>query len=390
MKIRERIFLYLSKSNKDDEKPPRRKRVSSKLKRNYQYRIELNLDQLKVAIDAAKMPDNPDRQLLYIIFDQAMKDSHLSGQMRTAVIAVQKSEFYLSKNNDPDDEATELLRAGWFDDFVSLALDAEFWGHSLVEFGLLGDDGLFTGVQLIPRINVHQEESIVVMDYGDDKGVDYSKAATQLALVEIGDPYSLGILELAAKEVIVKNYARTDWSQASEKYGMPLLKILTGTQDDKEIDKMEQMAANFASNGYVILSQDDEAEIMQARNSDFYKIYQENITLCDQQISKIINGQTGTSDEKAFVGSAEVHERLLDDYTNARLRKVQHIVNNKLIPFLVEWGYPLEGYKFQYADLLKKPDPKPRDPEEIKEAEKKKLSQQFSFPDWVMNMPPEM
>lgn len=384
------ITLATGAKNEPDQKPVKKKRLSPKLKRNYHYRVELDLDNLKNAIDAARMPDFPNRELLHIIYDLISKDSHLASQIRTAKQAVQQSDFYLTKDGKPDEKATDLLKTKWFDQFISYALDAEFWGHSLIEFGQLNSEWRFESIQLIPRLNVVQEQGIVIVQPGDMKGIDYRKAATQLALIEVGEPYSLGILELAAKEVIVKNYARTDWSQASEKYGMPLLKIRTDSQDDSEIDRMESQAANFGSNGYVILNMDDDAEIIADKGTDRYKIYQENINVCDAQISKLINGQTGTSDEKAFVGSAEVHERILNDYTIARLRRMQHLVNNKLIPFLIYWGYPLDGFRFQYIDLLKKEPKKEntldKSKEEI-EAEKKKLSQNSAdLPDWVLNM----
>lgn len=372
--------------------PKRTKRVSSSLKRNYQYRVELNLDNLKNAIDHARLVDVYNRELLYRIYHQVIKDSHLAAQMRTALFNILQSNFTLVKSNagiaiptsrekqTPDkttDSAiptsrekqpegpTELLQAEWFDDFVELVIDAEFWGHSLIEFGQLNAEGQFEEVNLIPRLNVRQEFGIVVPEYHDTKGVDYRNNAARLGLIEIGDYYNLGVLEIAAREVIIKNYARTDWSQASEKYGMPLLKILTESQDDKEIDRMEHMAANFASNGYVILNREDDAEIVAPHNSDFHKIYMEAIGLCDQQLSKIINGQTGTSDERAFVGSAEVHERILNDYTRSRLRRTQHIINRQLLPFLIHWGYPLQGYKFQYTDLLHQPK-EPQEPDDNK------------------------
>lgn len=348
--------LLLSDKNSDtpEEKEHNKpkKRVSKGIKRNYQYRVDLDLNSLKNAIDSARATELWNREYLLRIYDQVIKDAHLAAQMRTALFNILQSDYYLTKTGKPDTKATELIQAEWFDDFVSFVIDAEFWGHSLIEFGQLNSDGRFEEVNLIPRLNVRQEFGLVVPEYNDIRGVAYREHATRLALIEIGDMFDLGLLEIAAREVILKNYARTDWSQASEKFGMPLLKILTDSQDEKELDRMEEMASKFASNGYVILNRDDDAEVISTANTDFFKIYQEHIALCDSQISKIINGQTGTSDEKAFVGSAEVHERILNDYTRSRLRRTQHIINNQLLPFLIWWGYPLNGYKFQYLDLL--------------------------------------
>lgn len=392
--IRKAIAAFIGANFTPDEKPEPKKRLSKKLQRNYFYRITLDLDNLKSAVDMAKWPDYPNREQLYVIYELCSKDSHLASQIRTAIQSVLKSDFYLSKDGKtPDDKVTEMIRTQWFNDFIMHALMAEFWGHSLIEFGQIVD-GEFRDVTLIPRINVIPEFGMIIPMPGAVKGLDYRPFATQFALIEVGDPFDLGILELAAKEVIVKNYSRSDWSQSSEKFGMPRLVIRTDTQDDKEISEMEAQAASYGSNGYIILNKDDECDLQADPSTDRHKIYQENIALCDAQISKLINGQTGTSDEKAFVGSAEVHERILDDYTDARLRRVQFLVNDRLIPFLVEWGYPLKGYRIQYTDLLKKdiPTPQPTDPEggyplKKEPASRLRAASGRQLPDWLINMP---
>jgi len=382
-----------------------KKRLSPTVKRETIYRVKLELSTFKTAVEAAQMVDNPNRNDLYNFYNQVIKDSHLASQIRTAVQSVLQSGFFITKKTDPDDKLTELIRTQWFDKFVELCLEAEFWGHSLIEFSLLNEESVFTDCQLIPREHVKPEAGLVVVKPSDTKGIYYRDAADKFGLIEIGETHDLGLLEIAAVEVITKNYARTDWSQASEKYGMPLLKIRTNTQDDKELDRMENMAANFGANGYIILNMDDDADIITTNAGDWFNIYKENIAVCDQNISKIINGQTGTSDEKAFVGSAEVHERILNDYTRARLRNLQHIINNKLIPFLTFYGYPFDGAKFYYSDLIKK-DPETEMPDDENEDskkdesgdntrqdtidQKKKLSNQLILPNWVFDMPQEI
>jgi len=387
-----------------------KKRLSTTAKRSPVYHTQLALNVFRQSVESAQSIDNPNRIDLYRIYGQISKDSHLASQVRTAIQSVLQSGFFLSKTDQPDKNATMLLQTAWFDAFVEHCLQAEFWGHSLIEFSLQNDEGMFTDAALIPRENVRQEFGLFVVDPSDTKGIDYRTASTKLALIEIGDKYDLGIYELAAIDVITKNYARTDWSQASEKFGMPFLKILTSTQDSDELDRMETMAANFGSNAYVILNKDDDAEIVVSNYAGMmHKVYKDSIELCDQNISKLINGQTGTSDEKSFVGSAEVHERILNDYTRSRLRTIKHIADNQLIPFLVEWGYPLEGFKFFYTDLLQKAEeypneenPNKQNPNSKKDGsstpanlegdggrsgQKKKLS--LNFPDWVFNMPEE-
>lgn len=84
----------------------------------------------------------------------------------------------------------------------------------------------------------------------------------------------------------------------------------------------------------------------------------EAITLANQEISKLINGQTATADTQAFVGTAQVHERILDTFTKSRLRRVQNHLNGKVLPLMVKNNYQnadrLAKAKIQYKDLLDK------------------------------------
>lgn len=199
--------------------------------------------------------------------------------------------------------------------------------------------------------------------------------------MELGEPDDLGLLQVLAREAIWKNYSRTDWSRHSEKFGMPYITIKTTTKDEKEIDKLEDMASNFGSNGYAILDDEDDFSLVESSKTDAYKIYLEKVNYCDAQISKVISGQTGTSDEKSFVGSAEVHERILEEYILAMLRDFQDHCNFELFPFLIRHGYPLQGLMLQFTDLLPPkeggsngtPNPAPT-PGKNGKLEKKKLS----------------
>jgi hypothetical protein len=215
---------------------------------------------------------------------------------------------------------------------------------------IFGDDGLVSHCDIIPRYHVSPEFGIIKINMYDVTGIPFRDL--KLNILEIGEKYDLGILRIAAKEVIWKTFSRTDWSQACEKFGMPFLTIRAESPDPAELDEMENMAANFGTNGYVILNKQDEVDFKSVTgNGTLHEIYKESALFCDEQISKLINGQTGTQDQKSFVGAAQVHERILNDYTKTRLQKIQNIINNKLFPFLIENGYNLKGLKFVFEDI---------------------------------------
>ena len=298
---------------------------------------------------------------------------HVISQMEIAFNKVISQQFILSRNGSDDEEATKLLKKEWFEDFQKFCIEPEFWGYTLVEFGLIDEKGEFTECNVFPRRNVLPFSYAVCFDANSPTGAgikyyeegangSYKDLTKQLFLCELGKADKLGKFETIAREVIWKNFARTDWSQGSEKFGMPLLDIATDTDDKNELDRLEYMGKNFASNGYVIRGLGDQVQILQASGRDFYKIYQENAMLCDDQISKCINGSTASSDQQAFVGAAEVHERTTSEFHHSRMRKITNTVNSQLIPFLIFHGYPLEGCEFRYPALDKKPEDQPSEP----------------------------
>jgi phage gp29-like protein len=172
-------------------------------------------------------------------------------------------------------------------------------------------------------------------------------------LLVFGGRKDFGTLLECSYNVIWKYYSRSDWSRASEKFGMPILSITAGTNNDDELDELENRAANFGTDGYIVAQQGDTVDIIERTGQKMHDIYFDNIKYCDEQISKIINGQTATSDQKSFVGSAEVQERVLEDITTTRLQAVVDEVNEKFIPYLAYKGFKVDGLTMNYPALIR-------------------------------------
>jgi hypothetical protein len=337
------------------------------LRRTWHYRAEMEMKTLRTAIDLAENPYRPRRFELLRLYHEVVRDLHLASQLRVANITVQRAPWQIvkkgTKPTEPGKPANQIPQAvdsfsmPWFSRWLKHALDAEFYGHSLVEFRPQKDEnGNFTEIYLIPREHVRPESGEIVLDVHHEKGLPYRTGPLAGAVMEIGDPDDLGVLLVASREVIRKKYSKTDWSRKSEKFGMPFVVLKTASQQDSEVDKKSRMLENMGSNNWGVFDDLDELQFHEAKSGENgHNLFLELIKLCDDEVSKLINGQTGTSDNKAYVGSAEVHERILNDYTFARLRRLQEEINYKLIPFLIKQGYAhLEGAEFQFTELLPK------------------------------------
>ncbi len=331
----------------------RKRSLITKLNRRYTYRGLLEMDRLIRALMSAESIQNPSRQELYGIYRQVELDDQVTAQQRVALIALQRAPFDLNDSKgQPSEVLHDLLEEPWFADVLRFHLEAEWWGHSLIEFQH-APDGSFERVHLVPRGHVIPEWGLVVQEPGARGGYDFRTNPAGFALLEAGGPEELGVLHKVAIPTIRKRYSDEDWSMYSERFGMPLLDIGTDTRDVKEIQKLERFASEFGRNGYVIRGLNDQIKFEQPTvMGTGHHIYRDRIDYADRQIAKLLNGQTSTSDEKAFVGTAEVHERILNDFSFGRLRRLSYWLNTYFFPFAAANGYPqLAGARIAFAEL---------------------------------------
>ena len=133
--------------------------------------------------------DSPNRQRLYDIYRDVSVDLHLSGCVKQREGFVMARSFKIvDAKGDENEEALHYFNQEWFKQLLLYALDANYWGHSLIELGdpVTDKDGYicYDGVWLVPRKHVVPEYGRIVADLGQDwrSGVDY------LSLIHISEP----------------------------------------------------------------------------------------------------------------------------------------------------------------------------------------------------------
>jgi len=332
-----------------------RARASRVIKWQPRREISFQIEDIKLALNLAENPDNPDRSRLTNIYKYIFKDGHLISQVRTAKNAV-KCEPYMLYGDDgkPNEAATKLIRQIWFNSIIEYALESEFIGHRLIEADdLVPGDKTKGSITPIDPLYVSPERQWILIE-GTVNGsyLPYAEFKNEMDLMEFGKRNDFGIYLQCAYNVIWKYYSRSDWSRGSEKFGMPILSIEADTNNDSELDAIESRAANFGADGYIVTQKGDTVQIIERAGQQMHLIWKDNISLCNDEVSKIINGQTATSDEKSFTGAAQVQERTMDDFTMSRLQNIADEVNQNVIPYLIYKGFPLTGLTFDYPRVV--------------------------------------
>lgn len=322
---------------------------------------DLKIEEWRAARNAALQFYLPVRRQLIDLYVESLIDNHLASLVKTRRLKAIGSPFVvLDDKNQIHPELLPLLQRPWMQDFLTFLIDTRFWGFSLIELGqfeVITDQPFkeLSSVHLIPRRQVEPIRGLVFRTFYDQSGIEFRDDKLAKYLIEVGDPFDLGELEAAVPEVITKRYGRGDWARRSEKVGIPIVKMATDETDEKELDKKENMLRNFGANTYILYDKDsDQVDFLEPKEgANGHLIFKELAEMCNAELSKLILGQTMTADNGSSKSQAEVHERVLNEYTEADLRWMQNIINFQLFPKLVDNGYPLKGYKLVFNQFLK-------------------------------------
>lgn len=344
----------MATSKAKDKQPERSKRTV--IKRKITREVSFQIADIKTALNLAKNVDSPDRSKLLQIYDYIIKDGHMISQLRNAKFEVLSEPWQFYKDDNVDEATSKAFLKYWFNTALEYIFESELYGFTLLQFDFFDTAKSEIGeVYNFPRDYVSIEKQWILID-GTINGsyLPYRSIINEMDFVEFGKRDDLGILLVCAYNVIWKYYSRSDWGRASEKFGMPLLAVEANTNNDAELDNLEKQAANFGSDGYIIVQSGDKVDLKERTGQRMHDVYYDNIKLCNEEISKALNGQTSSSDPKAYVGAAQVQERTMNTFTLARLQRIADEVNQKLLPYLRLKGFSIpEESRFDYPALIR-------------------------------------
>lgn len=291
---------------------------------------------------------------LQMIYDYVTLDAHLSSVIQQRKSKVLGEEFaVVDESGNINEEATKLLSKQWFSRVQEGIIDSRFYGYNLLEIGEILE-GEVSVVKTIQRGNVIPElRAIVKNPYQVSAGslipIDSRNDSDYYILV---DSETLGILNQVVPHVMIKRTVTSYWSEHATVHGMPATVLKTDNKD--QIGKYQSDMQRFIQSRNIVIGLADEFQVIANAGGDPHAIYGELINICNWEISKAIVGQTSTSDEKSYVGSAEVHERVANEISEADREYMTYVVNDIVFPKLIALGYRIEGLSFKFITKEKR------------------------------------
>lgn len=173
-----------------------------------------------------------------------------------------------------------------------------------------------------------------------------------------GLPIVTGLAFPALFYWMLKNYDVTSWAAFIDRYGYPIRLGKYGskaTEDD--IKTLKRAVAAIGSDFGAVIPESAVLEIVQASaTAETSGAYKDMAVWVDKQISKLVLGQTMTTDEGSSRAQSQTHEEVRDDIADADLAQVMDTLNSQLVMPYVHFNY---GAVEQFPLLeLYKPDEK--------------------------------
>jgi hypothetical protein len=307
--------------------------IREKIYRTALMRSRAGVLQWQSATQQAESLVLPNNTELIRVYKSVEIDLHLFALMQTIRLKVVANNFYIyNADGEINEVATELFKKKWFRKTAKYIVDSEFYGFSLIQF-LDIKDGIFSDAELVPREYVVQQRQGVKKSLANSTDlVPFDAPEFRNWVIPVGESDNLGLLHKATPLLIKKKEVISAWSESAEIFGMPLRVGRTNITDPVKRANMEDMLENIGSAGWAVIHEDDVVEFVETAKTDFFQIYKEFIQTVNSELSKGVLLQTGTTDEKAFSGSAGVHENLLKSLIEAYIVLVEETTNEAIIP----------------------------------------------------------
>lgn len=175
-----------------------------------------------------------------------------------------------------------------------------------------------------------------------------------------GIPIRGGLAKPAAWAFIFKAYSLKDWVAFAEVYGMPIRVGKYGAMSTPE-DRAKLLAAvrNIGTDAAAIIPETMAIDFVEAgggKGGGGAAVFKDLCDYLDKQVSKLVLGQTMTTDHGSSMAQAKVHENVRRDILIADARQLEATINRDLIRPFVDLNYGPQKHYPQFTLPVVEPE----------------------------------
>jgi phage gp29-like protein len=180
----------------------------------------------------------------------------------------------------------------------------------------------------------------------DGKPIAKPALLAHMPRAKAGIPIRRGFARAAAWAFMLQNFVLKDWSAFAEVYGMPLrLGRYHANASDKDKRALLQAVRSISSDAAAICPTGMEIQFVEAQGSKGEAVYGKLLDYLDKQVSKLVVGQTMTSDDGSSQAQAKIHNEVRLDILRADCRQLAATANRDLVRWAVAMNFgPQDAY----------------------------------------------
>ena len=154
---------------------------------------------------------------------------------------------------------------------------------------------------------------------------------------------------------ICKAYVLKSWMAFSEVFGMPIRygKYSEAATDDEKSALISALSA-LGTDASMIISKAAELDVVGINTTAHGDFYEKAERFFNQEISKVVLGQTMTTEDGSSLAQAKVHGEVRTDIRNADAQSLAETVNTFLVAPLVQFNFgpdaPLPIFSFDISE----------------------------------------
>ncbi|GAB6391074.1 MAG: DUF935 family protein/gph [Treponematales bacterium] len=173
-----------------------------------------------------------------------------------------------------------------------------------------------------------------------------------------GNQITAGLALPALYYWMLKTYDVTSWAAFIDRYGYPIRVGKYGKKSTPEdIATLKRAVAAIGQDFGVVIPESALLDIVESKSAkDTSTVYHDTAEWVDKQISKLVLGQTMTTDEGSSLSQSQTHEKVRDDIADSDIQQIVETLNAALTVPYIDFNFGKQEV-YPRIDLFK-PDEK--------------------------------
>ncbi len=153
-------------------------------------------------------------------------------------------------------------------------------------------------------------------------------------------PYAPGLARWCYWPVFLKRQIIKYWALSNQRFASPVpVGRYPRGSSDVEIQRLKEIVEGFTTAGGATLPEDQKIDLLESLRRSGAD-YNDLVVYLDRAITTTILGQSSTTDQGPWRGTAEVQKDVRDEVIAADARMMDGALNQTLARWLTEWNWP--------------------------------------------------